>query len=957
MPKQPKPTKETIKKLTNKAWRMRSQKIYHIKDRRNLIIPYKRNKAQQDFTNKRWYFNIILKSRRLGFSTECDLSLLDDTLWKPQDNLIIAHTREDAERLFEDKIMTAYTNLPPEIKQLWKVDSERANRLKFDWGSITDPKTKKTVYRSSSVTVANSGRSGGYSRVHVCLHPDTNIVTKNGYTQKIKDITPNTLVLTSKGSYQKVVHNQTNPFKDVKQSLYEIKTFGNTTPLLITGDHKVLARNQYRRKENTGNAKWVPTKELTTKHYIAYPSREISNKMRNPYLKVDKDTNSPDINYDLGYFVGLYLAEGHIKRRKYQLKKENNKTKIYESEIIIAAHRKEIPRLKKHVELFQDFYNSYRITDHKDSLTSTITVNSKPLIRFLRKFFIDPTTGDKYIPDAVWNYGREFVDGLVKGYFDGDGSYRNTSVIQVTSVRKQLIIQMKLLLISLRYGYPSIYRKEAQFYKGREEKESWVLKLYGEGNERFRRHYGLPLPPPTKRNRKLWRRGDDYYWSQITSIKKLPNTDPRVPEFVHDLVLEKDPHNYVTTNGVVHNSEFGKICAKFPERAREILSGTIPTIPYGGQLDIESTAEGEVGPFHDMFWDAWNKPYNHLPLAEYKKHAKKNEFKAHFYNWTWDEEEINKLKDPIPLSKMDNQQHFANYQKLHNFTPIQLTFYYLKYKSLNSDMKLLRQEYPTTPLEAFESAGDKMFDQDRLSKQLSKAIKPLHTEGPWKIYKEPVSNHEYAMGIDTSEGIGGDNAAISIIDFTTPPHLPPEVVATFKNNFTPPDMLAHEAKIKGLLYNTAFIIPEINNHGHALVQTLKDIYPTDQIYTRVKQDKYYDEETEKLGWQTNISTRSQMFSDFNTAINEEAITLNSEELIKECKTFPRQKVNQVRTKDDGTLGHWDLLTATTLAYQGKDHTASHTDAHNTYIVGAPEKMWYNDNDTQPQPFFDPYAGI
>jgi hypothetical protein len=147
-----------------------------------------------------------------------------------------------------------------------------------------------------------------------------------------------------------------------------------------------------------------------------------------------------------------------------------------------------------------------------------------------------------------------------------------------------------------------------------------------------------------------------------------------------------------------------------------------------------------------------------------------------------------------------------------------------------------------------------------------------------------VSNHEYAAGIDPSEGVGGDNAAISVIDFSTKPH--PTVVATFKNNHTPPDMLGHEAKVKGLLYNTAFLIPERNNHGHVTIKTLKDAnYPLDRIYTETKSDKITDQLTDRLGWNANVSTRSEIYSSLNQAVNEQAINITDKDLMQEFKTF------------------------------------------------------------------------
>ena len=83
----------------------------------------------------------------------------------------------------------------------------------------------------------------------------------------------------------------------------------------------------------------------------------------------------------------------------------------------------------------------------------------------------------------------------------------------------------------------------------------------------------------------------------------------------------------------VHISEFAKLCATYPIKAQEIISGTIPAVPLNGRIDIESTAEGMGGHFSDMFWEAWNRGE---PIHS-------TQFKAHFYNWMWDDEEIAKI--------------------------------------------------------------------------------------------------------------------------------------------------------------------------------------------------------------------------------------------------------------------------------------------------------------------------
>jgi hypothetical protein len=50
----------------------------------------------------------------------------------------------------------------------------------------------------------------------------------------------------------------------------------------------------------------------------------------------------------------------------------------------------------------------------------------------------------------------------------------------------------------------------------------------------------------------------------------------------------------------LHVSEFGKICAKFPDKAGEVVTGSFPAVPNDGVIIIESTAEGRDGEFYAM---------------------------------------------------------------------------------------------------------------------------------------------------------------------------------------------------------------------------------------------------------------------------------------------------------------------------------------------------------------------
>src|SRR3990167_8027188 len=70
---------ELFDTLGNKDWRM--GRLYDITDIDGRKLVFQRNPAQLDFVRNRANRNIILKSRRLGFTTDEAIDSLDDALW------------------------------------------------------------------------------------------------------------------------------------------------------------------------------------------------------------------------------------------------------------------------------------------------------------------------------------------------------------------------------------------------------------------------------------------------------------------------------------------------------------------------------------------------------------------------------------------------------------------------------------------------------------------------------------------------------------------------------------------------------------------------------------------------------------------------------------------------------------------------------------------------------------
>lgn len=151
----------------------------------------------------------------------------------------------------------------------------------------------------------------------------------------------------------------------------------------------------------------------------------------------------------------------------------------------------------------------------------------------------------------------------------------------------------------------------------------------------------------------------------------------------------------------VHITELAELAKKYPKKVPDILEGTVPAVPIDGRIDIECTSQGAGGDFNEMYMDALDfvRSNPNAILSPYQ-------WKPHFYNWTWDDEEMAKIKEVIPFSSMEQGSKFEDYARKHSLTQLQITYYYNKWMSLNKKWNALKREYPTTPEEAFEAVSE-----------------------------------------------------------------------------------------------------------------------------------------------------------------------------------------------------------------------------------------------------------
>lgn len=150
----------------------------------------------------------------------------------------------------------------------------------------------------------------------------------------------------------------------------------------------------------------------------------------------------------------------------------------------------------------------------------------------------------------------------------------------------------------------------------------------------------------------------------------------------------------------LHVSEFGKICAKFPAKADEVVTGSIQAVPLDGIVVIESTAEGANGEFYDMSKRA-------QALVTGKALLTRAQYRFHFYAW-WQDPDYTMDPAGVPITREQHDYFNGIEQSMGcKIDTGQRAWYVEKMRNdfAGKEEKMWR-EYPSTPEEAFQQSTD-----------------------------------------------------------------------------------------------------------------------------------------------------------------------------------------------------------------------------------------------------------
>jgi hypothetical protein len=210
--------------------------------------------------------------------------------------------------------------------------------------------------------------------------------------------------------------------------------------------------------------------------------------------------------------------------------------------------------------------------------------------------------------------------------------------------------------------------------------------------------------------KRLFREKIKYAYDNLPAEIRAAN--PASNDAAGELVFRKGGSLYVSTSfrggtlRYLHVSEFGKICAKFPDKAREIVTGAFEAVATDCFVTIESTAEGRAGYFYDYSQSAEKQQMSGTPLSLL-------DWKFFFFSW-WKNKGywLDPVGAVIPQRLTD---YFKELYAKHGIVTNdgQRAWYAGKEKTLGDDMK---REYPSIPAEAFQQSVEGAYYAKQFAK-------------------------------------------------------------------------------------------------------------------------------------------------------------------------------------------------------------------------------------------------
>ena len=244
-----------------------------------------------------------------------------------------------------------------------------------------------------------------------------------------------------------------------------------------------------------------------------------------------------------------------------------------------------------------------------------------------------------------------------------------------------------------------------------------------------------------------------------------------------------------------------------------------------------------------------------------------------------------------------------------------------KIEEIKNEAEDFYGEYMADP----SRADTAFFDRARIDADMDAAKQASYESAGVKYWDTYQPHHKYAIGADTSEGIGKDANTFAVWDFGTFKDDVARLVGTYFNNRIPPDLFGHELVRVGREFGNCLIAPEANNTGHSTIAAMRG-YPN--IFTEWKDGSRSLKRTERLGWRTTRKSKPQMLFEFRKDYNDGKMKIYDRNVLKEMRSYTTADLTD--TQVGMVTRHFDFFMAAVIGWQMRKYATFQDTSNDTW---------------------------
>jgi terminase large subunit-like protein len=334
--------------------------------------------------------------------------------------------------------------------------------------------------------------------------------------------------------------------------------------------------------------------------------------------------------------------------------------------------------------------------------------------------------------------------------------------------------------------------------------------------------------------------------------------------------------------------------ARWGANAAEVLASLRAAVPPGGEIVLESTANGVGG----CFYREWQR-------------AAETGYVRHFFPWWMDPgyriggaagEELLLAQHANHGRAGDPVQDGLSEEELRLIENFGLEREQIAFRrQMKKDFgERAAEEFAEDAATCFLASGGAVFDMQNIEARMQKLGCALEERenGRIVVWLPAARGRQYILGVDAAGGGSeGDYACVQVIDRESGLQC-----AELYGHYTPEELASRAARL-GREYNDGLLVVERNNHGHAVLAMLERVEQYRNIYADPRSPF-------APGWSTTMLTRPVMLERFGATLVASPEIFQSRRLLEECRGFVRRADGRIAAAEGS---HDDAIMAMAMA--------------------------------------------